>query len=81
MPPEPMSRMNDDKHKEREVFVTCRGGACFKGAIYVPEVGPMGDEFCTTVEEARATGIHWRYDEHAGIGGGFLCPNCDEQHV
>jgi hypothetical protein len=61
---------------EEIVFVTCRGD-CRKGAIYVPEIGPMGDEFCMTVEEAQATGLHWRYDEHAGICGGFVCPGCD----
>jgi len=61
---------------EEVVFVTCRGW-CNTGAIYVPEVGPMGDEFCTTVEQAQATGVHWRYVEKAGVAGGFVCPSCD----
>jgi hypothetical protein len=47
---------------------------CGKGAIYVPEVGPMGDDFCLTVAEAQATGRIWRYEDEFG---GFMCPDCD----
>lgn len=54
---------------EPQVFASCK--TCGVGAIYVPEVGPMGDEFCTTVEEAIATGQHWTW-----VDGEPMCPNC-----
>lgn len=51
------------------MLATCR--RCPRGAIYVPEVGPMGDEHCMTVAQARATGLVWHED-----ADGFLCPPC-----
>lgn len=60
---------------EVDVFATCCG--CFVGAIYVPEVGPMGDEFCETIEEAveldARTSRHW-----VSTVEGWLCPLCAE---
>lgn len=47
---------------------------CGRGAIYVPEVGPMGDEFHETIEEAAASGVHWRWDEEFDE---YICPECD----
>jgi hypothetical protein len=55
------------------VFVSCARG-CGNGAIYVPEVGPMGDEFHETVAEAEASGRRWSFDEDVG---GFVCPLCE----
>lgn len=54
---------------EPEVFGQC--ATCGVGAIYVPEVGPMGDEFCTTIEEAVASGQRWGWFE-----GEPVCPLC-----
>lgn len=54
---------------EPSVFASCK--TCSTGAIYVPEVGPMGDEFCTTIEEAVATGQHWSW-----VDGEPMCPLC-----
>lgn len=58
---------------EPSVFAQCV--TCNVGAIYVPEVGPMGDEFCATIEEAiafdRSTGRRWKW-----VDGEPMCPNC-----
>ena len=54
------------------VFFGCEN-ACSIAAIYVPEVGPMGDEWCITVEQAEATGVHWEWSDYLG---GFICPSC-----
>lgn len=57
---------------EGDVLYLC-ARPCDSGAVYVPEVGPMGDEHCTTVDEAVATGVRWRWSvSHDG----YLCPSC-----
>lgn len=62
------------------VFVTCAGAdrfPCHEGAIYVPEIGPMGDGFMTTVEEAAAAGDHWRW-RYFEADGVWLCRRCQD---
>lgn len=44
---------------------------CGSGAVYVPEVGPMGDEFCETERQAAATGQRWLF-----VDGEWTCPCC-----
>lgn len=51
------------------VFSSCC--TCQTGAIHVPEVGPMGDEFHTTIEEAVASGQHWKF-----VASEWMCPRC-----
>jgi rubredoxin len=58
-----------------DVLAVCVGPfGCSRGAIFVPEEGPMGDEWCLTVEQARATGVRWTFYD-----GRFLCPECAER--
>lgn len=56
-----------------EVFVNCVGH-CHEGAIYVPDIGPMGDSQHRSIAEAVESGRLWRYDESRE---GFICPGCD----
>lgn len=47
---------------------------CHRGAIHVPEVGPMGDEFHQTIDEARASGQLWTC-----VDGEWYCPDCKDE--
>jgi rubredoxin len=51
------------------VFASCV--SCNAGAIFVPYVGPMGDEFHASIEEAIASGVRWESTDE-----GWLCPTC-----
>lgn len=76
---DPVDLVLHRREVEESTLATCQGG-CHTGAIFVPEVGPMGDEFCTTVEEARATGRHWVAVDEGGGTGSWMCPSCAEEH-
>lgn len=62
--------LRSDRAEAGDVLATCIK-QCGRGAIYVPEVGPMGDEQCATIAEARAMGTVWEFD-----GDGWICPDC-----